>query len=292
MGICTSKPSPELNLHQDSKQNPIPTKDKNNPAHVKDNDGNPSNQQENKKSEAEFGKKSPLFPFYSPSPAHYLFSKKSPARSSANSTPRRFFKRPFPPPSPAKHIKALLAKRQGSVKPNEASIPEGNESETVAALDKSFGFSKHFGNKYELGEEVGRGHFGYTCKAKFKKGELKGQEVAVKVIPKVKMTTAIAIEDVRREVKILRALTGHSNLVQFYDAYEDHDNVFIVMELCEGGELLDRILSRGGKYAEDDAKAVMVQILNVVAFCHLQGVVHRDLKPEVGDLLKLDCLYS
>lgn len=44
------------------------------------------------------------------------------------------------------------------------------------------------------------------------------------------MTTAIAIEDVRREVKILRALTGHKNLVQFYDAYEDNDNVYIVME--------------------------------------------------------------
>lgn len=43
---------------------------------------------------------------------------------------------------------------------------------------------------------------------------------------------------------------------------------------------MDRILSRGGKYSEDDAKAVMIQILKVVAFCHLQGVVHRDLKPE------------
>lgn len=40
-------------------------------------------------------------------------------------------------------------------------------------------------------------------------------------------------------------------------------------------------MSRGGKYSEEDAKAVMVQILNVVAFCHFQGVVHRDLKPEV-----------
>jgi len=44
------------------------------------------------------------------------------------------------------------------------------------------------------------------------------------------MTTAIAIEDVRREVKILRALNGHSNLIQFYDAFEDQDNVYIVME--------------------------------------------------------------
>lgn len=172
------------------------------------------------------------------------------------------------------------------MKPNGGGIPEegseaaGEGGARVVGLDKSFGFSKNFGTKYEMGEELGRGHFGYTCKAKFKKGELKGQEVAVKVIPKVKMTTAIAIEDVRREVKILRALSGHNNLVQFYDAFEDNENVYVVMELCEGGELLDRILARGGKYTEDEAKAVLVQILNVVSFCHLQGVVHRDLKPE------------
>ena len=44
------------------------------------------------------------------------------------------------------------------------------------------------------------------------------------------MTTAIAIEDVRREVKILRALSGHQNLIKFYDAFEDDLNVYIVME--------------------------------------------------------------
>lgn len=44
------------------------------------------------------------------------------------------------------------------------------------------------------------------------------------------MTTAIAIEDVRREVKILRAMTGHKNLVKFYDAYEDSEKVYVVME--------------------------------------------------------------
>lgn len=38
---------------------------------------------------------------------------------------------------------------------------------------------------------------------------------------------------------------------------------------------------RGGRYTEGDAKNIIVQILSVVAFCHLQGVVHRDLKPEV-----------
>jgi serine/threonine protein kinase len=44
------------------------------------------------------------------------------------------------------------------------------------------------------------------------------------------MTTAISIEDVRREVKILKALSGHQNLVKFYDACEDGLNVYIVME--------------------------------------------------------------
>ncbi|CAH9100824.1 unnamed protein product [Cuscuta europaea] len=217
--------------------------------------------------------KTPRFPFYSPSPLFNAFK-----NSPSTSTPLRFFKKPFPPPSPAKHIRALLARRHGSVKPNEATIPEG--SEFGIGLDKNFGFSKNFLNHYEIGEEVGRGHFGYTCSAKGKKGSLKGMDVAVKVIPKAKMNTAIAIEDVRREVNILRALTGHTNLVHFYDAYEDESNVYVVMELCKGGELLDRILSRGGKYSEEDARAVLVQILSIVSYCHLQGVVHRDLKPE------------
>lgn len=48
---------------------------------------------------------------------------------------------------------------------------------------------------------------------------------------------------------------------------------------------------RGGKYSEDDAKAVMVQILNVVAFCHLQGVVHRDLKPEVSTFVSISFIW-
>ncbi|XAR62929.1 Non-specific serine/threonine protein kinase [Bertholletia excelsa] len=222
----------------------------------------------------------------SPWPSPYPYGGASPlpagvSPSPARSTPRRFFKRPFPPPSPAKHIKASLARRFGHAKPRDGPIPEDGATEPDhQSLDKNFGYNKNFGAKYELGKEVGRGHFGHTCQARGRKGELKDQPLAVKIISKAKMTTAISIEDVRREVKILRALSGHKNLVRFYDACEDTNNVYIVMELCEGGELLDKILARGGKYSEEDAKQIVVQILGVVAFCHLQGVVHRDLKPE------------
>ncbi|MFS7961644.1 putative protein kinase CAMK-CDPK family [Helianthus anomalus] len=203
----------------------------------------------------------------------------SPAR-----TPNRMFKWPFPPPSPAKPIMTALLKRQGKKKENlpaeTAVIPEGEGGEGERALDKSFGYPRNFGSKYELGKEVGRGHFGHTCWAKCKKGVLKNQAVAVKIISKAKMTTAISIEDVRREVKLLKSLSGHQHMVQFHDAFEDDQNVYIVMELCEGGELLDRILARGGRYTEVDAKSIVTQILSVASFCHLQGVVHRDLKPE------------
>ncbi|KAF3494439.1 hypothetical protein DY000_02055631 [Brassica cretica] len=222
-----------------------------------------------------------ISPFQSPLPAGVA---PSPAR-----TPGRKFKWPFPPPSPAKPILAALRRRRGTApQPRDGPIPEeseevddrGRAGETGERLDKNFGFSKHFEGKYELGKEVGRGHFGNTCWAKAKKGKIKGQTVAVKIIAKAKMTSALSIEDVRREVKLLKALSGHRHMVKFYDVFEDADNVFLVMELCEGGELLDRILARGGRFPEADAKHILVQILSATAFFHLQGVVHRDLKPE------------
>lgn len=190
MGVCVSKPSSTTVVAVPPIQGAPPPSEPPPPSVDSGNRSNERREGEKIHFELEVAKKSPYFPVFSPSPAHYLFSKKSPLRSpanvSSNSTPKRFFRKPFPPPSPAKHIMAVLARRHGSVKPNEASIPEGNDIEGPG-LDKSFGFSKHFRNKYELGEEVGKGHFGHTCRATVKKGELKGKQVAVKVIPKAKV---------------------------------------------------------------------------------------------------------
>lgn len=127
-------------------------------------------------------------PWQSPYPAGI-----APSPSPAG-TPRRKFKWPFPPPSPAKPIMSALLKRQGpaSAKPREGPIPEenggGGGEGGERPLDKSFGYPKNFTSKYELGKEVGRGHFGHTCLAKGKKGELKNQSVAVKIISKAKVS--------------------------------------------------------------------------------------------------------
>ncbi|XP_076940148.1 CDPK-related kinase 5-like [Bidens hawaiensis] len=245
MGTCASNPKPP-------KRNPYAPRDL--PEHEDTYDSSVT------------GKASP---FYLSPIQSLLGIQKSPARPSTgdNSTPKTGA---FPPPSPAKHIMAVL---MGGRRTEDG-------QEVMTGLDRRFGLSKRFKDLYEVGEEVGRGHFGYTVSATCKSGEHAGEKVAVKVIPKDKMTTAIAIEDVRREVMILKELSRHVNLVRFYEAFEDNDHVYIVMELCEGGELLDLILSRGGKFTEDEAKNVIIQMLNVVAFCHLQGVAHRDLKPE------------
>ena len=81
-------------------------------------------------------------------------------------------------------------KRLGG-KPKEGPIPEDRGAEPEQALDKSFGYGKNFGAKYELGKEVGRGHFGHTCSARGKKGELKDQPVAVKIVSKAKVQCSL-----------------------------------------------------------------------------------------------------
>ena len=53
------------------------------------------------------------------------------------------------------------------------------------------------------------------------------------------------IQDVQREVQIMHHLAGHQNIVQLRGSYEDRTHVHLVMELCSGGELFDRIVQKG-----------------------------------------------
>ncbi|KAF5473295.1 hypothetical protein F2P56_009917 [Juglans regia] len=130
--------------------------------------------------------------------------------------------------------------------------------------------------QYELGRELGRGEFGIT---KLCTDRATGETFACKTISKNKLRTAVDVDDVRREVEIMKQLPGHPNIVSLKDTYEDDTAVHIVMELCEGGELFDRIVARG-HYTERAAAAVTKTVVEVVQMCHEHGVMHRDLKPE------------
>ena len=180
MGGCTSKPSSSV-----KPKDAFPQNDDSTPVHPGKTPVRTSTAV----------KSSPFLPFYTPSPARHRRNKSRDGggggeSKSVTSTPLRQLARAFHPPSPAKHIRDVLRRRKGK---KEATLPaekqqteEEKEREEVG-LDKRFGFSREFQSRVELGEEIGRGHFGYTCSAKFKKGELKDHEVAVKVIPKSKV---------------------------------------------------------------------------------------------------------
>jgi calcium-dependent protein kinase len=89
----------------------------------------------------------------------------------------------------------------------------------------------------------------------------------------------VDVADVRREVAIMASLPDHPALVRLRAAYEDAEAVHLVMELCDGGELFDRIVARG-RYTERAAAAAARTVAEVVRACHAHGVMHRDLKPE------------
>ncbi|KAF5193570.1 Calcium-dependent protein kinase [Thalictrum thalictroides] len=137
---------------------------------------------------------------------------------------------------------------------------------------------------YTIGKELGRGQFGVThlCTNK-----TTGEQFACKTIAKRKLVNKEDIEDVRREVQIMHHLTGQPNIVELKGAYEDKQSVHLVMELCAGGELFDRIIAKG-HYTERAAASLLRTIVQIVHTCHSMGVVHRDLKPENFLLLNKD----
>lgn len=102
---------------------------------------------------------------------------------------------------------------------------------------------------------------------------------ACKTIATRKLVRKDDIDDIRREVQIMHHLTGHRNIVELIGVYEDKKSVHLVMELCEGGELFDRIISKGF-YSERAAATLCREMVTVIHNCHSMGVMHRDLKPE------------
>ena len=89
------------------------------------------------------------------------------------------------------------------------------------------------------------------------------------------------LDSVFREVELLRRCQGHPNIVKLVEVMQDAAHTYIVMEYLKGGELLHRI-RRKRRFDEAQAARIMAKLMSAVNFMHFQGVVHRDLKPEVS----------
>lgn len=129
---------------------------------------------------------------------------------------------------------------------------------------------------YELDQEpLGRGSYGEVWGATHRQT---GARRAIKSVDKV-VASKTRSDFLRRELDILRQL-DHPNVLRLYEAFEDAEAIYLVLELCEGGDLLERVAAPHEQIPERDAAMLLVQMLGAIQHLHLHGIVHRDVKPE------------
>ncbi|CAD5209113.1 unnamed protein product [Bursaphelenchus xylophilus] len=135
-------------------------------------------------------------------------------------------------------------------------------------IDQNLTKKGSFYHDYEIKEEVGVGAYS-SCKRCIQKAT--NNEYAVKIIDKSK-------RDPSEEVDILLRHSHHPNIANLCAVYEDDSHVYLVQELCKGGELLDHIINN--KLNERKVAAIMKTLATVLSYLHSNMVVHRDLKPQ------------
>ena len=129
-------------------------------------------------------------------------------------------------------------------------------------------------SNYELCNYIGKGGFGRVYKVHHK---LSNQYRAMKII-QCKSISDNHSSTINKEINILKNL-DHPNIIKVYEFYQSEKYVYIINELCTGGELFDKIVDVKF-FSENVASNIMRQLLSAVAYCHENGVIHRDLKPE------------
>ena len=102
----------------------------------------------------------------------------------------------------------------------------------------------------------------------------------------VETSTPIAIKEIDMnyfdEVHLMRELNNmiqaqHPNIVRIYHAFKENDFAYLILELCQGGTLANR-LKTVQKFTDEQAAVIIAPILSAVSFLHSQNIIHRDIK--------------
>ena len=132
---------------------------------------------------------------------------------------------------------------------------------------------KQIGN-YKLGEEIGSGAFGKVILGLH---IITGEKVAIKILDKFILSqTPEDYELVKQELSILK-IVKHKYIVQLYEILETPQHIFIIMEYCEGQDIMDYILTRN-RLTEEESLKYFQQLINALYYLHSQNITHRDIK--------------
>ena len=139
-------------------------------------------------------------------------------------------------------------------------------------------FHRDVNEFYELenGIELGTGISGSVRTVKHRDTKIM---FACKTLDKTRVQ-ADKLEEMRNEIAFMATL-DHPNILRLYEYFETKETIFLIMHLCKGGELLDRLhQQKGSRYGEKQACSYVKEMLSAIRYCHDNGIVHRDLKLE------------
>ena len=127
--------------------------------------------------------------------------------------------------------------------------------------------------KYIKGRLLGKG--GFAKCYEFTNMETK-QITAAKVIPKKSLVKSRAKQKLISEIKIHKSF-HHPNIVNFEHYFEDSENVYLLIEICQNQTLND-LLKRRKKLTELEVQCYTIQIIKALKYLHSHRIIHRDLK--------------
>ncbi|KAF1443639.1 Serine/threonine-protein kinase Nek5, partial [Pygoscelis papua] len=131
-------------------------------------------------------------------------------------------------------------------------------------------------DKYEIIKKIGEGSFGKIFLAK---GKVDNEQCVIKEINVTQMP--VKEKEASQKEVILLAKMKHANIVTFYASLQEKNKLYIVMEYCDGGDLMKRInMQHGVLFNEDQILSWFVQISLGLKHIHDMKILHRDVKAQ------------
>ncbi|SCW01504.1 LAFE_0E01112g1_1 [Lachancea fermentati] len=128
------------------------------------------------------------------------------------------------------------------------------------------------GRDYHRGHFLGEGGFARCFQIKDDGGKI----FAAKTVAKISIKSEKTRKKLLSEIQIHKSMK-HPNIVQFVDCFEDDTNVYILLEICPNGSLMD-LLKRRKVLTEPEVRFFTTQIVGAIKYMHSRRVIHRDLK--------------